>query len=107
MSEDPKTKLLLELITKEVVMPTKHPEPISSISIFLRFKSHKILSHAWLISYRLLALLWHQQHEQCPGGVVPACQGNPILEMGTDHFFNVVFVQKYVLYTHQRSCQTL
>jgi len=33
MSEDLKTKLLLELITK-VVMPTKHPEPISSISVF-------------------------------------------------------------------------
>lgn len=32
MSEDPKTKLLLELITKEVVMSTKHPEPTSSFS---------------------------------------------------------------------------
>lgn len=32
MSEDPKTKLLLELITKEVVMPTNHPEPTSSFS---------------------------------------------------------------------------
>lgn len=46
MSEDLKTKLLLELITKEVVMPTKHPEPIRSISIFLRFKSHKFFRHS-------------------------------------------------------------
>lgn len=32
MSEDPKTKLLLELITKEVVVPTELPEPTKSFS---------------------------------------------------------------------------
>lgn len=35
MSEDPKTKLLLELITKEVVMPTKPPEQPAAFQPFL------------------------------------------------------------------------
>ena len=28
-----------------------------------------------------------------------------VLEMGAGHLFNVVFIQQYVLYAHQLSCQ--
>lgn len=99
MSEDPKTKLLLELITREVVMPTKHPEPTSSTSTFLRFKPHKFLSFSCLLSYTLLAVLWCQPCSSCTS------PGKCVLGVGNDPGLRLHLLRN-VVHQQQDSCQT-
>lgn len=99
MSEDPKTKLLLELITKEVVMPTKHPEPTSSTSTFLRFKPHKFLSFSCLLSYTLLAVLWCQPCSSCTS------PGKCVLGVENDRGLRLHLLRN-VVHQQQDSCQT-
>lgn len=99
MSEDPKTKLLLELITKEVVMPTKHPEPTSSTSTFLRFKPHKFLSFSCLLSYTLLAVLWCQPCSSCTS------PGKRVLGLGNGPGLRLHLLRN-VVHQQQDSCQT-
>lgn len=99
MAEDPQNKLL-ECITKEAVMPTKHSEPVSSILIFLQFKSPKFSSSPCLLSHNLLIVLSCQQDKWHYCSCATYLAGKSWPGSGTGHSFGVVFVSRS---THQLS----